>query len=226
MKISFGSQWLVNFESFDRIPFAAASIGQVHSAVLSASVSPTGNPEPVAVKIQFPNVADSIESDLGYVKMLLAAGSLLPKGLFLDKTIQVMKSELHDECDYEREASFLRKFGSPGFLGNDERFKVPWVWGGSTRSVLVMERVDGQSVGAAAVHELSQRDRDDVSIPRLSIKVERRLTLDWVDCNANNRPMPERTFRVPDHANRPKLDEFPVEPSYAPNRTSGFRGKS
>lgn len=165
VKASLGPSWLDNFESFDRIPFAAASIGQVHNAVLSASVSPTGKLEPVAVKIQFPNVADSIESDLGYVKLLLTAGSLLPKGLFLDKTIQVMKSELHEECDYEREASFLRKFGSPNFLGRDERFKVPWVWEGSTRSVLVMEHLQGHSVGATAVHELAQRDRDDVSIP-------------------------------------------------------------
>ena len=165
MKASFGPGWLDNFESFDRIPFAAASIGQVHNAVLSSGVSPTGKPEPVAIKIQFPNIADSIESDLGYVKMLLTAGSLLPKGLFLDKTIKVMKSELHDECDYEREASFLRKFGTSDFLGGDERFRVPWVWDGSTKTVLVMERVDGHSVGATTADELTQRDRNDVSIP-------------------------------------------------------------
>lgn len=174
MKASFGSSWLDNFESFDRIPFAAASIGQVHSAVLSASVSPTGKPEPVAVKVQFPNVLDSIESDLGYVKMLLVAGRLLPKGLFLDRTIQVMRSELHEECDYKREASFLRKFGSSDFLGNDERFKVPWVWEGSTRSVLIMERMQGHSVGASAVHELTQRDRDEVSTQSLA-KVQRSM---------------------------------------------------
>ena len=117
MKVSLGPQWLDNFESFDRIPFAAASIGQVHSAVLSAGVSPTGNSEPVAVKVQFPNVADSIESDLGYVKMILAAGSLLPKGLFLGKTIQVMKSELHDECDYEREQFLGQRWEVQGSLG-------------------------------------------------------------------------------------------------------------
>ena len=43
----------------------------------------------MAVKIQFPNIVSSIESDLGYVKMLLTMGRLLPKGLFLDRTIQV-----------------------------------------------------------------------------------------------------------------------------------------
>ena len=89
MVTAFGADWLSNFESFDRIPFAAASIGQVHNAILAAAVSPTGKDEHVAVKIQFPNIAQSIESDLGYVKILLTAGKLLPKGLFLDKTIQV-----------------------------------------------------------------------------------------------------------------------------------------
>jgi aarF domain-containing kinase len=89
MTASFGFNWLSNFETFDRIPFAAASIGQVHNALLAASVSPTKRAERVAVKVQFPNISHSIESDLGYIKLLLTAGKLLPKGLFLDKTIQV-----------------------------------------------------------------------------------------------------------------------------------------
>ncbi|PPQ93501.1 hypothetical protein CVT25_005242 [Psilocybe cyanescens] len=163
MTQSLGPSWTDNFFSFDRIPFAAASIGQVHTAVLAAAASPTGKEERVAVKIQFPNIANSIESDLGYIKMLLTAGRLLPKGLFLDKTIQVMKGELADECDYVREASFLKIFGSPECLGNDPRFKVPWVWEGSTSTVLVMERVDGVSVGEANAQNLTQQDRNDIS---------------------------------------------------------------
>ncbi|KAH7912052.1 ABC1-domain-containing protein [Hygrophoropsis aurantiaca] len=160
---SLGSSWETNFTSFSRIPFAAASIGQVHHAILSASSSPTGKEEAVAVKIQFPNIANSIASDLGYVKMLLTAGRLLPKGLFLDKTIQVMKAELADECDYSREASFLQRYGSPDYLGLDSRFKVPWVWSGSTDRVLVMEHVDGASVGEAAVANISQDERNEIA---------------------------------------------------------------
>jgi aarF domain-containing kinase len=87
---SLGETWADKFTSFDRIPFAAASIGQVHQAVLAPSQSPSGEDgKRVAVKIQFPNIANSIASDLGYVKMVLTAGSLLPRGLFLDRTIQV-----------------------------------------------------------------------------------------------------------------------------------------
>lgn len=74
-----------------------------------------------------------------------------------------MKTELADECDYIREASFLRAFRSPEYLGNDSRFKVPWVWEGSTSTVLVMERVDGVSVGEANAQHLTQKDRNDVS---------------------------------------------------------------
>ncbi|KAL0578435.1 hypothetical protein V5O48_003585 [Marasmius crinis-equi] len=160
---SLGPEWTRHFVSFDRIPFAAASIGQVHSAVLTAEASPTGKPAPVAVKIQFPNISASISSDIGYIKMLLTAGRLLPKGLFLDRTVQVMKQELAEECDYKREGSFLKTFSSPEFLGNDPRYKVPWAWDGSTERVLVMERVDGVSVGEAEILGLSQEHRNEIA---------------------------------------------------------------
>lgn len=163
MRSSLGPDWQSHFISFDRVPFAAASIGQVHSAVLAGTSSPTGKDESVAVKIQFPNIVNSIESDLGYVKLLLTAGRLLPKGLFLDRTIEVMKSELADECNYTREASFLRRFGQHDHLGSNSKYKVPWVWDGSTDHVLVMERVGGVSVGGGTIDTLSQQDRDDVS---------------------------------------------------------------
>lgn len=165
MNSSLGPNWSSIFESFDRIPFAAASIGQVHSAVLSSSLSPhPPTPLPVAVKIQFPNIANSIDSDLGYIRLLLTASSLLPKGLFLDKTISVMKAELVDECNYVREASFLKRFAADDCLGKDDRYKIPWVWEGSTKEVLVMERVGGISVGEADVSGLSKRDRNDVCL--------------------------------------------------------------
>ncbi|KAG2078345.1 ABC1-domain-containing protein [Suillus decipiens] len=161
---SLGETWANNFKSFDRIPFAAASIGQVHHAVLAQSQSPSGDEgQRVAVKIQFPNIADSIASDLSYVKMVLTAGSLLPRGLFLDRTIQVMKDELADECDYSREASFLKRYGSPDCLGADARFKVPWVWPGSTERILVMEHVEGVSIGDAVIGALPQEERNEIA---------------------------------------------------------------
>jgi aarF domain-containing kinase len=94
MVSSLGPSWRSSFANFNPIPFAAASIGQVHHAVLAPHVSPTGRPERVAVKIQFPNIAESVASDLSYIRILLTAGRLLPRGLFLDKTLSVLHAPL------------------------------------------------------------------------------------------------------------------------------------
>ncbi|KAJ7500729.1 ABC1-domain-containing protein [Mycena galericulata] len=183
-----GPDWARLFTSFDRVPFAAASIGQVHAATLAADVSPTGAEARVAVKVQFPNIANSIASDIGYISLLLTAGRLLPKGLFLERTMQVMKEELADECDYAREAGFLRTFGDADHLGGDARFKVPWVWDGSTERVLVMERVDGTSVGEATLSRLDQPDRDYIAalIIELCLKELFHFRLMQTDPNFSN----------------------------------------
>ena len=55
---------------------------------------------------------------------------------------QVMKEDPVGECDYTRKVACLRSFGSPERLGSDPRFKVPWVWDGSTNRVLVMEYIE------------------------------------------------------------------------------------
>ena len=83
-----GADWRNLFDTFDEKPIAAASIGQVHTATLKS----TG--ERVAVKVQYPGVADSIDSDLSNLAVLLTASRLLPKGLFLDKTIANARIEL------------------------------------------------------------------------------------------------------------------------------------
>lgn len=76
-----------------------------------------------------------------------------------------MKDELGDECDYSREAQFLRRYSSAELLGQDPRFKIPWVWEGSTDRVLVMEHVDGVSVGELSMSTLPQEERNEVLVP-------------------------------------------------------------
>lgn len=85
-----GPDWESSFNSFSLVPFAAASIGQVHNATIQHSNRETR----VAVKIQYPGVADSIYSDLQNLKMLLLFSGVLPKGLYLDNTIKGMFSLL------------------------------------------------------------------------------------------------------------------------------------
>jgi aarF domain-containing kinase len=77
-----GPEWRSKFLDFDMVPMAAASIGQVHKARL------LDNSE-VAVKVQYPYVADSITSDLNNLRMLVNMSNVLPPGLFIDQIIKV-----------------------------------------------------------------------------------------------------------------------------------------
>lgn len=86
-----GADWRSKVLEFDPIPIAAASIGQVHRAKLLDGTE-------VAMKIQYPGVAESIDSDLMNLKRLVQMTNLLPPGLFVDKIIEVAKVELKAEC--------------------------------------------------------------------------------------------------------------------------------
>jgi predicted unusual protein kinase regulating ubiquinone biosynthesis (AarF/ABC1/UbiB family) len=108
-----------------------------------------------------------------------------------------MKEELADECNYAREAASMRSFGSVQRLGGDERFKVPWVWEGSTDRVLVMEHVGGISVGADAVHRLPQADRDEVRFITHSPFERATFGQRNEDSGARHRALFERTLRLP-----------------------------
>ena len=146
-----GSEWRNMFSSFGELPIAAASIGQVHRATLKS-----GGRE-VAVKIQYPGVAASIESDLKNFAILLTASKLLPKGLYLNKTIENARRELAWECDYIREGACMRRFAQ--LLEKDNAFKVPSVINeASSRRVITTEMVYGTAV--AKEKSLSQAEKD------------------------------------------------------------------
>ncbi|KAI6251555.1 hypothetical protein HI914_00830 [Erysiphe necator] len=147
-----GSDWRQIFSSFDEIPIAAASIGQVHRAVLKS------NGVEVAVKVQYPGVSKSIDSDLKNLEILLTASKLLPKGLYLDKTIANARIELAWECDYIREAECARRFEQ--YLHEElETFVVPKVFSeASGKQVLTSEFMNG--VAITKIKNLSQEQKD------------------------------------------------------------------
>ncbi|KAJ4389117.1 hypothetical protein N0V93_006579 [Gnomoniopsis smithogilvyi] len=147
-----GSEWRDLYSEFEEKPIAAASIGQVHRAVLKS------NGARVAVKIQYPGVADSINSDLNNLRMLLAASKLLPKGLYLNKTIDNARVELGWECDYEREAQCAQRYRDL-LATEDDVFLVPQVYPeASGKQVLTMEFMDG--VGVTRIQSFTQDQRD------------------------------------------------------------------
>ncbi|KAK6439159.1 hypothetical protein LTR95_004631 [Oleoguttula sp. CCFEE 5521] len=147
-----GDNWRALFSDFSEKPFAAASIGQVHKATLAS------NGKPVAVKIQYPGVRDSIDSDLNNISLLLTASRLLPKGLFFDKTVANARIELGWECDYIREAEACTRFKS---LVSDEpnTFAVPTIYSeASGIDVLTADFMTGTAV--TKIPDLTQSERD------------------------------------------------------------------
>uniref|UniRef100_A0A0K8RN80 Putative chaperone of bc1 complex-like mitochondrial n=1 Tax=Ixodes ricinus TaxID=34613 RepID=A0A0K8RN80_IXORI len=99
----FGDDWANKVSSFERKPFAAASIGQVHLATLHDGRT-------VAVKIQYPGVAEGINSDINNLMTILNYWDIIPKGVYIDNLVAVARKELAWEVDYVREAECARRF--------------------------------------------------------------------------------------------------------------------
>ncbi|TKY52390.1 AarF domain-containing protein kinase 4 [Spatholobus suberectus] len=145
-----GPGWSSKLISFDYEPIAAASIGQVHQAVIKEGMQ-------VAMKIQYPGVADSIDSDIENVKLLLNYTNLIPKGLYLDRAVKVAKEELSRECDYKLEAANQKRFRD--LLTDTDGFYVPIVVDDiSSKRVLTTELVHGIPIDKVALLDQETRN--------------------------------------------------------------------
>lgn len=170
-----GPDWSSKLRSFDYEPLAAASIGQVHQAVTHEGMQ-------VAMKIQYPGVADSIESDIKNVKLLLDYTNLIPKGLYLDRAMKVAREELSRECDYVLEASNQKLFRK--LLSDNQGFYVPLVVDelSSTR-VLTTELVKGIPIDKVAL--LDQETRNYVGKKLLELTLRELFVFRFMQTDPN-----------------------------------------
>ena len=125
------------FQHFDRSPFAAASVGQVHRAR-------TDDGREVVVKVQYPGVDGAVDSDLSQVRMALRMGGLakVPKDM-LDAMFGELRARLHEELDYCNEADNVRRFHT--FHADHPMLLLPEVVGErSSQRVLTMTYVPGR----------------------------------------------------------------------------------
>ncbi|MEM6440687.1 MAG: AarF/ABC1/UbiB kinase family protein [Pseudomonadota bacterium] len=143
--------WRSAFARFDLTPMAAASIGQVHRARLK------DGPE-LAVKIQYPGVARSIDSDVANVGALVKMTGLLPEGFDLTPYLAAACEQLREETDYELEGRRLTAFRER--LAGDDRFVLPErVEAWTTERILAMTYVEGEPIEAVAAQPQAERDR-------------------------------------------------------------------
>jgi predicted unusual protein kinase regulating ubiquinone biosynthesis (AarF/ABC1/UbiB family) len=161
MRQEFGGPLRRVFRDFDEQAFAAASIGQVHRAV-------TVDGEEVAVKIQYPGVAEAVETDLRNATLMLPLLRRLAPGLDAKALASEMRERISEELDYELEAQNQRRIGR--LMRGHPFVLVPRVRTDlSTRRVLVSEYVEGEGFEAVRRADDAQRDRYGEIVFRLHL---------------------------------------------------------
>jgi predicted unusual protein kinase regulating ubiquinone biosynthesis (AarF/ABC1/UbiB family) len=150
----YGRAWQERFAELDLVPMASASIGQVHRATALDG-------RQLAIKLQYPGVAESIDSDVDNLRSLLTLARLVPGDLELDGLVAEVKAELHKEVDYARELEQLLAYRAA--LGEQVGVRLPTPYPDlSTQRCLALELLPGVQLLSWA-KDASQVDRDRVA---------------------------------------------------------------
>lgn len=149
----------------DPNPIGTASLAQVHRATIRA----TG--EQIVLKVQYPGVADAIDSDLALFKRLLKVSNIVPQTRALDAWFEEIRDLLHHEVDYEAEAATTERFYER--LKNDPRYVVPKInrYYSSPR-LLCMTFESGVSVTSQALEALPHERRNQIGQAAIEIMMQ------------------------------------------------------
>ena len=169
------SNWSSLFKEFDMKPFAAASIGQVHQGI-------TSDGRTVAVKVQYPGVAESINSDIDSLLSILVLSNLLPEGLFLEQAADVARRELAWEVDYIREAKNSDRFRKL-LENNGNYFVAEHIPNLTTTRILTTELVQG--VPLDDVQKMDQETRNNVSLWVLELVLKELFEFNFMQTDPN-----------------------------------------
>ena len=151
----YGKGWQERFEHFDFEPVAAASIGQLHRA------RKHGGRE-LALKIQYPGVARSVDSDVDNLAVLLRRLDFLPTKFDVPALATEAKRQLKLETDYEAEARHLERYRR--FVADMPDVVVPRVDRTlTTRHVLAMDWIEGDPLEVLASEAVPQARRNAVA---------------------------------------------------------------
>lgn len=154
---SWGEKWQDDLLYFSFAPIAAASIGQVHKVI-------TMDGRMLAVKVQYPGVKKSIDSDVDNVATLIKLTGLVPKSLDINPLLQEAKAQLHQEADYVREADMLNRYRAlveSTDIQNkgSNAFVIPQTFAPLTTStVLAMDFIEAQDLDALLNEPQDVRD--------------------------------------------------------------------
>jgi hypothetical protein len=203
-----GKDWRERFAWFDLAPLAAASIGQVHRAQ-------TRDGRDLAIKVQYPGVAASIDADVDNVAALLRASSLWPRELDVAPLLAAAKTQLREEADYGREGEQMALFGR--LLADSPDYVVPVLDRAfTTPQVLAMSFVEGRPIESLADAPQGVRDAAMRSLIALVLRELFEFGVMQTDPNFAN-------YRYQPGAGRLVLLDFGAARPVAPQTSSGYR---
>jgi predicted unusual protein kinase regulating ubiquinone biosynthesis (AarF/ABC1/UbiB family) len=143
-------------------PLACASMGQVHRCKIIA----TG--EEICLKVQYPGVVETIDSDFNDVVSMLKLANWLKTSRNLDILLEDIRKLLHEETDYQREAVITVNMAD--LLDGDKRFQVPLVYQRfSTKKVIALEYIEGLEVTDSEVQLLPLHRRNKLAKAMLDL---------------------------------------------------------
>lgn len=208
LNAEWGVGWRDRFAHFDVRPFAAASIGQVHRAT-------THDGRDLAIKVQYPAVQASIDSDIDNVATLLRLPGLLPRHLDLSPVLAEAKRQLHREADYANEARHLTAFKH--LLEGYTLFRVPDMHTDlSTPRVLAMTYQESEPIDTLA--DASQGLRDHVAAELIELVLRELFEYGVMQTDPNL-----ANYRFDPTAGRVVLLDFGAVLPIAPDLAADFR---
>jgi predicted unusual protein kinase regulating ubiquinone biosynthesis (AarF/ABC1/UbiB family) len=155
MASELGTDWEQRFRSFGHVAAAAASLGQVHRALL-----PDGTA--VACKLQYPDMPSTVEADLRQLKLAMAVYRRMDKAIQQDEIYKELTERLREELDYLREASQMRLYGL--MLASEADVHVPRpIEGYCTRRLLTMTWLEGRALQARLAENPPQDERNRIA---------------------------------------------------------------
>lgn len=149
----------------DPVPIGTASLAQVHKAIIRE----TG--QLVVLKVQYPGVADAIDSDLSLFKHLLRVTKAVPQTRIFDEWFAEIQDLLHQEVDYLAEAATTERFYDR--LKDDNRYVVPQIIRRySSERLLCMTFEHGVSITDPSLRQLSQSRRNALGQAAIEIMLQ------------------------------------------------------
>ncbi len=170
------------FEQIDTHPLGAASLAQVHAATLKSG-------EVVVIKVQRPDILDTIESDLSILRDMASLAERTPWGELNhpEEMVEEFAYGLLNELNYRREGSNADRFRA-NFDGEEHIYIPKIYWEYTTRRVLVMERMHGIKIDDIVALDAAGYDRKQVAINAADIIVKEVLQAGFfhADMHAGN----------------------------------------